>query len=274
MQICASGSVSVTQADLPPVALFRPTTIDEAIADFGQAPEPAAIYAGGTDFFARLREGEAPASLIWIDRIEELKAVERTADALVLGARLTHDEVWQHPALDAVPGLAASWRKIATVRIRRQATLGGNLMARRTRYELSILLTALGARARFAGPAGLMERPVEDIWTADLSDHPLLVSISIPLADAPAIDYERSLRPTLTQALCRRGSGPDATRRLVVATEFLRPWWTDASAADEPETVFAQLPADFHDPAVGRSYVAKAGAAFLRRQITRLGDPA
>ncbi|MDQ0314460.1 FAD binding domain-containing protein [Amorphus orientalis] len=274
MEVYASGSISVTQSDLPPVALFRPASVDDAIADLAEAPAPAAIFAGGTDFFAWLREGATPASLIWIDRIEEMKAVEQTADALVLGARLTHDEAWQHPALDAVPGLAASWRKIATVRIRRQATLGGNLMARRTRYELSILLTALGASARFAGPAGVTELPVDKIWDADLSAHPLLVSVSIPLAGAPAIDYERSLRPTVTQALCRRGSGVDATHRVVVATEFLRPWWTDAAAADAPETVFAKLPDDFHDPAVGRSYVAKAGAAFLRRQIARLGDPA
>lgn len=268
------GSVPVTQADLAPVALFRPETVDEAVADLAAAPAPASIYAGGTDFFARLREGDAPTSLVWIDRISDLKRIERGGDALVLGARVTHHEAWQHPALEAVPGLAAAWRKIATVRIRRQATLGGNLMARRTRYELSILLTALGATARFAGSGGIAEMPVEDIWDADLHAHPLLVSVSIPLSGAPAIDYERSMRPTFTQALCRRGSGADARHRVVVATEFLRPWWTDVPASDPAEPILARLPETFADPAVSRAHLVRAGSAFLTRQIARLGASA
>lgn len=274
MEISIHGGVSVTQSDLPPVALFRPETVEDAINDLASAPAPATVYAGGTDFFARLREGESPASLVWIDRIDDLKTVDVSETELLLGARLTHHEAWQHPALDAVPGLAAAWRKIATVRIRRQATLGGNLMARRTRYELSILLTALGATARFAGPSGITEMPVEAIWDADLSAHPLLVSVAIPLTDTPALDYERSMRPTFTQAVCRRGTGDAPSLRVVVATEFLRPWCTEAAASEPAETIFERLPDAFHDPAVGRAYLAKAGAAFLKRQIARMGGAA
>jgi len=268
------GSVSVTQADLAPVALFRPETVEDAVRDLAAAPAPVSIYAGGTDFFARLREGAAPASLVWIDRIAEMKAIRRTADALVLGARVTHHEAWQHPALDAVPGLADAWRKIATVRIRRQATLGGNLMARRTRYELSILLMALGATARFAGAGGTTDIPVDAIWDAELDAHPLLVSVSIPLAGAPIIDYERSMRPTFTQALCRHRSGAEARHRIVVATEFLRPWCTEAPVSEPVEPILSRLPETFADPAVSRAHLVRAGSAFLTRQIARLGDPA
>lgn len=262
----AFRTVARTQADLPPLPLYRPSTVDEAIATLGTAPAPAAIYAGGTDFFARLREGEEPKSLVWIDRLEELGGILATDPALILGARVTHHQAVAHPALATVPGLSAAWAKIATVRIRRQATLGGNLMARRTRYELSILLSALGATARFAGPDGDAEIPVEDIWTADLSAHPLLVSVSIPLTNAPRLDYERSMRPTFTQAVCQRG----ATLRFVMATEYLRPWMDDVPVGTSPEVVTARLPAGFRDPAVGRDHLVRAGAALLKRQISRL----
>lgn len=263
-------AIAVTQADLPPFPLYRPATVEEAVTAFASAPKPAAIYAGGTDFFARLREGDKPASLIWIDRLGDLRKVARTADSLTLGARLTHHEIWQLPELDAVPGLAAAWRKIATVRIRRQATLGGNLMARRTRYEVSILLTALGATARFAGPDGETELPVDGIWDADLSRYPLLVSVTIPLHGAPVLDYERAMRPTFTQAACLSRTDGRRHLRVVIATEHLRPWSADAEGEAAAETLLDGLPAGYSDPAVSRSYLVQAGAAFLKRQIARM----
>jgi len=168
-------AVAMTPADLPPVPLYRPGSLADAVAALASAPAPAAIYAGGTDFFAGLRQGAAPASLIWVASVPEMRGIRRAADALVIGALTTHDAAWRAPELDAIPGLAAAWRRIATVRIRRHATLGGNLMARRPRYEMSILLTALGAVARLAGPGGTTDLPVQDIWQADLSAHPLLV---------------------------------------------------------------------------------------------------
>lgn len=258
--------IAHSQADLPPLPLYRPDTVEEAVRALGEAPAPAAIYAGGTDFFARLREGDAPGALVWIDRLEELRRIEAGKDALHIGALTTHFEAVAHPALEAVPGLAAAWRKIATVRIRRQATLGGNLMALRPRYELSILLSALGATARMAGAAGTRDIPVEDLWEADLLAHPLLVSVTIPLGGRPRLDYERSMRPTFTQALAMRDDG----WRLVMATEYLRPWLHDLAPGSDPAEATAALPADYADLAVGRDHMARAGAAFLKRQIQRL----
>lgn len=266
----APRGLARSQADLPPVPLYRPESVAEAIHALDTAPAPAAFYAGGTDFFARLREGEAPAALVWLDRLQELREIGRDDDTLRLGALVTHHEAFRHPALDAVPGLAAAWRRIATVRIRRQATLGGNLMARRTRYELSILLTALGARAQMAGPEGTIDLPVEDLWQTDSAAHPLLVSVTIPLEGRPRLDYERSMRPTFTQALAMREGG----WRLVVATEYLRPWAHDMAPGTPPAEATAALPADFADPAVSRAHMVRAGAAFLKRQIERMEAPA
>ena len=271
MEITSDGGlVATTQGGLAPFALYRPRTLSEARAAMSSAPRPVALYAGGTDFFASVREGLQPASLIWLAGIAELSAAEADADWLTLGSGLSHEEAVRHPALVAVPGLAQAWGRIATVRIRRHATLGGNLMARRPRYELSILLSALCARARLATSTGMLELPVEALW--DLDEPALLISVAIPLAGAPRLDYARDLRPLCTQALCLRAPAASRLpeRRLAVATEHLRPWITEPAPGAAPEEVFAALPSDFADPAAGRGWLARAGAAQYERQRARL----
>jgi CO/xanthine dehydrogenase FAD-binding subunit len=74
------------------------------------------------------------------------------------------------------------------------------LMARRTRYECLILLSALEANARLRGPAGTFELPVEKLWSATLPKGTLLTAVGLPARNRLRVDYERSLRPIMTQA--------------------------------------------------------------------------
>lgn len=264
--------IAATPADLSAFRLARPTSLDEAVAALSEAEGPVSVYAGGTDFFARVREGERPATLVSLGRVQGLDGIVATPAKLTLGALVTHVAAAAHPALAAVPGLAAAWRQIATVRIRRQATLGGNLMARRTRYELSILFDALGASARMVGPEGERELPVSALWEADLTAFPLLASVSIPLDGEPRLDYERSMRPTFTQAACLRRTDAGESLRFVIATEYLRPRASTATVPADPVRILADLPETFTDPAVGNAYLRRAGAALLARQIARLTE--
>lgn len=271
MEFSASGDLlSVTQSELPPFRLERPTSITAAVAALAGAEPPVAIYAGGTDFFAKVRTGLRPASLISLARVEEMKTLRRDGDALIIGALVTHFDGARDPLTRAVPGLAEAWRQVATVRIRRQATLGGNLMARHTRYEMSILLTALGASAHMAGPNSELVLPVEDLWAADLTAHPLLVAVSLRLAGAPRLDYERTMRPAFTQAAVVRDEPGGPHLRLVMGTEYLRPWYTDMELPTTATDVMSKLPPGFADPMVGNAYLRRVGAALLGRQLQRL----
>ncbi|MCC6008123.1 MAG: FAD binding domain-containing protein [Rhodobacteraceae bacterium] len=266
--------VSTTQSDLPPFVLSRPRDLSEAVALLAELPRPVVLHAGGTDLFAKFREGLRPASLVTLSGIRELRATRVTETHIELGAGLTHRAALADAAVGTIPGLVAAWRQIATVRIRHLGTLGGNLMARHTRYELSILMTALGAEARLLGPGGERVLPVARLWDADLTETPLLATIRIPREGAPVLDYERSQRPRFTQALCRRGTGGDESWKLVMGSEYLRPWATDFGPADSAAAVLERLPQDFHDVAVGRAHLQRAGAVFLRRQQDRMGEPA
>jgi carbon-monoxide dehydrogenase medium subunit len=268
--------IAGSQWDLKPFNLIRPRSLPEAVSAMAAEPDPVP-YAGGTDMVAALREARRIGSLVWLRDLDELRGVREADGHLSIGALLTHADGANNEALQAIPGFAAAWSRIATVRIRWTATIGGNLMARRTRYEMSILLTALDARLRFATAEGeVLARPL-DIWTGDVPARALLARIELPLDGAPRLDYERSMRPTTTQALCIRDDAGARRGRAVIATEYLPPFAFDVDpgagggAAGIAETAFEALPADFQDPAVGNTYLRKAGAVFLKRQMLRLG---
>jgi hypothetical protein len=139
-------------------------------------------------------------------------------------------------------------------------------MARRARYELSILFTALGATAHLFTSRGRDRVPVAALWDLDLSRPVVLEAVSIPLDRAPRLDYARDLRPTCTQALCLHDDGRGA---FVMATEYLRPWATEVQG-EAPGAILARLPAEFEDPAAGRAWLQRAGAALLARQFERM----
>lgn len=266
MEICGANVLATTQAGLTPFAVYRPRSLEELRAALREAPTPVVFYAGGTDVFAQIRKGLQPASLIWLDRMDDLHTLGMTGDRLEIGAGLSHDHVVASPALEAVPGLADAWARIATVRIRRYGTLGGNLMARHTRYELSILLSALAAEAVMFLDGALTRRPVEALWSLPDNGPTLLMSVSIPLTGAPRLDYARDLRPISTQALAQRDTG----RRFVLATEYLRPWVAALEPGESPDRILARLPDGFSDPVAARSWLQRAATALLERQIARL----
>jgi aerobic carbon-monoxide dehydrogenase medium subunit len=272
MQLTDGGDfLSVTPSELPPFHLARPKSLEAVVEALGALPAPVTLHSGGTDLFARFRAGWHPASLISLGGVSALRHATVRNDCVELGAGLTHRAAVAHPAVAAVPGLAQAWTRIASVRIRHTGTLGGNLMARHPRYELSILMSALGAEARLIGPAGQERRlPVERLWDTDVSTTPLLVSVVIPRAGQPQIDYERGQRPRFTQALCKRTGTSGARFRLVVATEWLQPWITDFSPDDPADEVLSRLPEEFSDVAIRRDYLVRAGAIYLRRQLERL----
>ncbi len=271
MKWTGSGDMlSVTPSELTPFQLARPRSLESAVSSLSKMPAPVVLHAGGTDLFAKFNAGLRPASLVSLGRIDALKETRLDDAAVELGAGMTHDAAITDAAVAAIPGLAQAWRHIATVRIRHLGTLGGNLMARHTRYELSILLSALAAEARFVGPKGERIIPVERIWDTDLGETPLLVSVRISREGNPRLDYDRSQRPRFTQALCRRDLSAGPRFRLTLGTEWCRPWCADFAEGDAPDSVLARLDPDFGDAVVGRAYLIRAGAVHLRRQKERL----
>lgn len=162
----AAGWIPSSARSLAPFRLTRPANVREAVAMLDGADETV-LLAGGTDLVAKFNEGLAPKAVVDMSGLAELRDVRREGSVLHIGSLVTHHAGSGHPAVHAsTPGFAAAWTRIANPRIRFRATLGGNLMARRTRYEGAILLTAMNARAVFATRARDIEADVPALWQA------------------------------------------------------------------------------------------------------------
>lgn len=255
-----AGLVATSWSAAPPAAVLRPDGVAAALEALSR---PGAVaVAGGTDLVAAANEGLRPAVLVSLEQLDELRAVAVTADEIRLGALVTHDTGAAHPALRyALPGLCAAWRLLANPRVRFRATLGGNLMARRTRYELAILLRALDARLRFATASGFVEATLEELWDGRIPAPALLHHAAIPRRPGLRLHYRRELRPLLTLAAARHDGGGC----VVLATEALRP-----VALPQEDAALDSLPAAFADHQVSHWYARRAGAALRRRALEAL----
>ena len=274
-EVAQAGLIAASYRDIPPFPVIAPASVADAIAAMADADAPVP-YAGGTDLCGAVREGKEIGTLIWLKRLDALRGVQIEDGALGIGALTTHAEGAASDAAGAIPGLAEAWSKLGKMRIRLSGTAGGNLMARHTRYEMSILLTALGGTARFASAGGEADLTPANIWERAEPARSLLTRLSIPLANDLRLDYDRSLRPAMTQALALWTDTAGRVRgRAVIATEYLRPFALDLDLpGTDPRAIaaaaFEALPGEFADPATGNGYLRRAGTALLARQLARL----
>lgn len=278
----SAGLLPTSARSLVPMRLWQPASVAAALDCLAHCEGPV-LLAGGTDLVAQYNEGLMPRSLVDISRVDALRLLYQRDGVLHIGALMTHHAGSGDALVRAlVPGFARAWSRIANPRIRFRATLGGNLMARRTRYEGALLLQALQAQLQFASAAGAEQVGVDALWHGALPERSLLTSIAVDTSPLLAFDYERSLRPLMTQALAvwRQPQGLRLT--LTLATENLAPVSLALTvpglalpqlaprAGPIARELLAGLPASFADVQVTSDYARRAGAALLARQLESL----
>jgi carbon-monoxide dehydrogenase medium subunit len=145
----------------------RPSTLAEAGALLVELGEEADLLAGGTSVVNMAKLGLVePAHVIALDGVPELRGVAAPPDGgLRLGAMTTIREVETSAVVrERAPGLAEAAGHVATVRIRNQATVGGNLVHADPNQDLPPMLMVYDAVARLVGPAGERDVPVADLF--------------------------------------------------------------------------------------------------------------
>ena len=114
---------------LPDFDLFRPKTVDEALALRRENPE-ARLLAGGTDLIVNIRRGIVdPKAVIDINGIADLRAITTpVGGGLRIGAAVTLAELLENRRLsEDYPALCEAAAEVAAATHREVATLGGNL---------------------------------------------------------------------------------------------------------------------------------------------------
>ena len=113
---------------LPEFQFLRPRTLAEAVEARTRHPD-GALLGGGTDLLVNIRRGiVAPAALIDISNVAELRTLRVDAAAIEIGAAVTLAELAAHPQVKAhYPVLAQAAAHIAGPTHRNMGTVGGNL---------------------------------------------------------------------------------------------------------------------------------------------------
>jgi carbon-monoxide dehydrogenase medium subunit len=165
---------------------LQPENLPEARALIAQYGDEAKIIAGGSALVLMIRQNLiAPQVLVSLGKVQELNYERDGAADYEIGAMVSLSDLVQSSRLQArYPGLHSACKEVGNVRVRNQATLGGNLAEADYASDPPAMLLALDAVARVAGPSGWRSIPLADFslgfYTTALEPDELLAGIAIP----------------------------------------------------------------------------------------------
>lgn len=149
-----------------PFELHVPRTTEEALDLLDRYGEDARPIAGGTALVLLMQQRLVrPDHLVSLGRIPALARIETANGALKIGALTTHRAVETSPEVKAGwPLLAETYRRVATVRIRNVATVGGGIAHADPNQDPLATYIALNATVGVASRKGAREVPAEEFF--------------------------------------------------------------------------------------------------------------
>ena len=182
----------------------EPRELGPALELLARHGEDAHLIAGGTATVLLLRQGLLrPGHVISLRRIEALGGIARTSDGgLRIGAMATHRAVERSPLARAYsPALTDAFASVATIRIRNQATVGGNLAHADPAQDPPPMLAALGATVTARSSRGERTVPVAELavdhFTTSLAGDEVITEVLLPpIPDGTRATYLKFLPKT------------------------------------------------------------------------------
>ena len=186
-EVAETEGENTVQEAAAPAGYEAPKTLDEVVSMLQRYGEDAKILAGGQSLLVLLQQGFlAPSVLVSLKRVQELRSMSFSASqGMQIGAMVTEaklersNEVRQH-----YTALTEAATLVASVQIRNQGTLGGNLCHADPTADPPAALIALAATVEIAGPSGRRTLPVEDLFRyffeVELEQGEVLTSILLP----------------------------------------------------------------------------------------------
>ena len=174
----------------PAVEYVRPRSLADAVALLAQHRNEARMIAGGQSLLAMMNLRVAsPGLLIDISRLPELCSVFDDADAVTIGACVTHaaieDGQIADPSRGLMPRVAAT---LAYRAIRNRGTIGGSLALSDPAAEWPAVLTVLDAVVVVRGPSGRRSLRCAEfttgIFETKLAADEIIESVRIPKLSA------------------------------------------------------------------------------------------
>jgi carbon-monoxide dehydrogenase medium subunit len=174
------------------IKFLEPSNFSEAITLLTEHADDAKIIAGGTSVVLMLQQKLiAPGVLISLGRVPAYDFIRHETDGLHIGALAKVRHIERSDVVQSFcPALAHTFSVVGNVRVRNQATIGGNLSAADYAADPPAMLTALDARVQVLGPEKTREIPLNEFfigfYTTVLESNEILAEVIIPALPASA----------------------------------------------------------------------------------------
>ncbi|MBC7142241.1 MAG: FAD binding domain-containing protein [Rhodobacteraceae bacterium] len=164
------------------MTVFRPRDLSDALGFLAEAP--AVLLAGGTDVFPALGDRPAPARVLDLTALPELRGIARDGDRWRIGAGVTWAELLRADLPAAFDGLKAAGRQVGSVQIQTTGTLAGNICNASPAADGVPVLLALDASVELASTSGRRVVALGDFVTGvrktDLRPGEVVTAILVP----------------------------------------------------------------------------------------------
>ncbi|MGF6531600.1 xanthine dehydrogenase small subunit [Paraburkholderia sp. GAS206C] len=142
---------------------YAPVTLD-AFAALRAGHPDARLLAGSTDVGLWVtKQFRDLGDILYLGNVAELKAIERDAQTLTIGAAVTLEDAYAALAVD-YPELAELWTRFASLPIRNAGTLGGNVANGSPIGDSMPALLALGAEVVLRNGAKTRTLPLDAFY--------------------------------------------------------------------------------------------------------------
>ena len=168
------------------LTFLRPSSVDEAVQMLEEHGDEAKVVAGSTALTIMLRNRLIdPAFLVYIGRLSGLSDIRQDEGYLHLGALVTHREVELSPVVkQAIPVVADTFRRVANVRVRNIATVGGVVAEADYASDPPAVFLALDAEMVAHGPNGTRTIPASEFflsfYTTALEPNEIVTAVRVP----------------------------------------------------------------------------------------------
>jgi carbon-monoxide dehydrogenase medium subunit len=170
---------------------FAPATIEEAVKLIGQHGDDCKILSGGQSLIPVLKlRLAAPAVIVDIGRIKELKAIKVDGSTIRIGANATHAEIAASAELQQhCPLLCETAAQIGDQQVRNRGTIGGSITHADPAADWPAAMLALDAEVVARSSRG--ERVIKaadffvDVMTSAVQPDEVVTEIRIPKPAQP-----------------------------------------------------------------------------------------
>ncbi|WP_433973676.1 FAD binding domain-containing protein [Tunturiibacter lichenicola] len=195
---------NVTQYDL-----IAPKSLDAVLQILADSPDRYTPIAGGTELMVALGAGHLqPKKLISIWSLKELRFIEETSDAIIIGAGTTFTDIRKHPVITQELSLlsqAASWT--GSIANQNRGTLGGNIVNASPAADSPPALLAYDAVLTLVSAGGTRTLPYRDFHLSykktALACDEILLSIALSRNTSGYKTYIRKVGTRNAQAISK-----------------------------------------------------------------------